>query len=115
MTPRINSGGKFLGYRFFISGRMNPGACILDAFGHGKSQSFEASASATPHEGRVRRRKHPGSKGYHRQKLRLASAHQRGGQSVSKILAVSTLTNRGGCALSSEFALLSSQTSVSGI
>ena len=33
LTPRINSGGKFLGYRFFISGRMNPGACILDAFG----------------------------------------------------------------------------------
>ncbi|WP_445249848.1 hypothetical protein [Microcoleus sp. OTE_8_concoct_300] len=33
MTPRINSGDKFLEYRFFISGRMNPGACILDAFG----------------------------------------------------------------------------------
>ena len=26
---------SFIGYRFFISGRMNPGACILDAFGHG--------------------------------------------------------------------------------
>ncbi|MEG4289088.1 hypothetical protein Q5692_12075 [Microcoleus sp. C2C3] len=23
----------FIRYRFFISGRMNPGACILDAFG----------------------------------------------------------------------------------
>ncbi|WP_445304861.1 RNA polymerase sigma factor, RpoD/SigA family [Microcoleus sp. S36b_A4] len=40
MTPRINSGGKFLGYRFFISGRMNPGACILDAFDHGLLDGF---------------------------------------------------------------------------
>ena len=28
-------GASFIGYRFFISGRMNPGACILDAFGQG--------------------------------------------------------------------------------
>jgi len=60
-------------------------------------------------------RRHPGSKRYHRQKLRLASADRRGCQSVSKILVLGTLTNRGGCALSSEFALLSSKTSVSGI
>ncbi|MEG4212121.1 hypothetical protein [Microcoleus sp. S13_B4] len=33
MTPRINSGASFIGYTFFISGRMNPGAYILDAFG----------------------------------------------------------------------------------
>jgi hypothetical protein len=51
------------------------------------SQSFEVGASATLHQGRLRRR-HPRSKRYHRQKLRLASAHQRGCQSVSKILAL---------------------------
>jgi hypothetical protein len=26
-------GASFIGYRFFISPLMNPGACILDAFG----------------------------------------------------------------------------------
>ncbi|MEG4324743.1 hypothetical protein Q5688_05260 [Microcoleus sp. herbarium5] len=32
--PTDKFGDFFIGYRFFISGRMNPGACILDAFGH---------------------------------------------------------------------------------
>ena len=37
MDPTDKFGCKFIGYRFFISPRMNPGACILDAFGHFKA------------------------------------------------------------------------------
>jgi hypothetical protein len=32
----MNPGACFIGYRFFISPRMNPGACMLDAFGQGE-------------------------------------------------------------------------------
>ncbi|MEG4108221.1 hypothetical protein QUA04_19160 [Microcoleus sp. S13_C5] len=41
MTPRINLAASFIGYRFFISGRMNPGACILDAFGQSRRSLFQ--------------------------------------------------------------------------
>ncbi|WP_445246001.1 hypothetical protein, partial [Microcoleus sp. OTE_8_concoct_300] len=56
LTPRINSGGKFLGYRFFISGRMNPGACILDAFGQllagivGEGSPYKNPGLSTGHD-----------------------------------------------------------------
>jgi hypothetical protein len=33
IDPTDKFGGSFIGYRFFISPRMNPGACILEAFG----------------------------------------------------------------------------------
>ena len=39
-------GGFFIGYRFFISPRMNPGACILDAFGqNGENEEAELTSA----------------------------------------------------------------------
>ncbi|MEG3874866.1 hypothetical protein, partial [Microcoleus sp. Z1_B5] len=43
IDPTDKFGGSFIGYRFFISGRMNPGACILDAFGQSKIENRKST------------------------------------------------------------------------